>query len=659
MTDNSAARWPYPVHYGLEKEISTDILIIGGGIAGCHAAITAARRGARVAVLDKVSMKTSGGGGSGVDHWHAACTNPCSRVSPDEMVQVVEKYDYGLAGEYGMGITCYILCRESYDTLLDMEKMGAKIRDVDDEFVGAEFRDEKTKLMFAYDYVNRHNIRVFGANFKDILYREMKRLGVQVYDRVMATSLLTEEGKQGGRVIGATGLNTRTGEFYIFNSKATIMCTAMPLRLWVFSTEIQGLASVHDDPNCSGDGHAMAWNAGAKFTLMERSIPQSGQFRYPSYGTGNASNTWFACTIVDSNGKEIPWVDKDGRMLRTVSERYCPAPGQRFILANTVPPPQEYRGPSLIPDLAERIKKGEYVLPFYADLPGMSEKERRALFGLMVGNEGRTRIPIYQVYTEAGFDPDRDMLQANVLPPDAYTRSGAWWGGIPVPQLREPGFVNGGGMVFDWDLKSSLEGLYVAGTSLAGGSDHAAAACTGRYAARKAVEYSRNAGKRAVSKEQVEKEKSRVYAPVERKSGVSWKTLQAGLCRVMQDYCGEYKSGETLQIGLKWLASIRESEAAEVQARNPHELMRVLECLTRLTVGEMVMQASLARQASAPVLSFNRIDFPQNDPPEWKKYITTWLESGEVKVGDLPLYYWRLPPNASTYRENYDQHCGL
>ena len=444
MTDSRDGTWPYPILYEQETETTTDVLIIGGGIAGCHAAISAARSGARVAVLDKVSMMTSGGGGAGVDHWHAACTNPCCKVPPDEMVKVVEKYEYGLAGEYGMGITCYILCRESYDTLLDLERMGAKIRDVDDEFVGAEFRDDKTKLMFAYDYENRHNIRVHGAGFKAILYKEMKRLGVQVYDWVMATSLLTEGGKSGGRVVGATGLSTRTGQFYIFKSKACIMCTAMPLRLWVFSTELQGLASVHDDPNCAGDGHAMAWNAGAEFALMERSIPHAGGFRYPSYGTGNASNTWFACTIVDANGKEVPWVDKDGRILKTVSERYRPAPGQKFVLFNTVLPPLEYRGASLIPDLPERIKKGEYILPLYADLPSMSEHERRALFGLMIGNEGKTRIPIYQVYTDAGFDPDRDMLQANVLPPDAYN-SGPWWNMTPVPQWREPGFVNGGG----------------------------------------------------------------------------------------------------------------------------------------------------------------------------------------------------------------------
>ena len=70
----------------------------------------------------------------------------------------------------------------------------------------------------------------------------------------------------------------------------------------------------------------------------------------------------------------------------------------------------------------------------------------------------------------------------------------------------------------------------------------------------------------------MEKEENRIYAPIKRESGISWKMFQAGLCRVMQDYCGDYKSEETLRIGLKWLASIKESEAADVHARNPHEL---------------------------------------------------------------------------------------
>jgi hypothetical protein len=38
--------WPYPIRYNKENEITADVLIIGGGVAGCHAAISAARNGA-------------------------------------------------------------------------------------------------------------------------------------------------------------------------------------------------------------------------------------------------------------------------------------------------------------------------------------------------------------------------------------------------------------------------------------------------------------------------------------------------------------------------------------------------------------------------------------------------------------------------------------
>ena len=94
-------------------------------------------------------------------------------------------------------------------------------------------------------------------------------------------------------------------------------------------------------------------------------------------------------------------------------------------------------------------------------------------------------------------------------------------------------------------------------------------------------------------------------------------------------------------------------------ARNPHELARTLECFTRLTVSEIVMHASLARKASSMELGFKRLDYPQIDPPEWKKYITLRQEKGEVKVGERPLKYWLLPPYAPTYEENYNKHCGL
>jgi len=158
----------------------------------------------------------------------------------------------------------------------------------------------------------------------------------------------------------------------------------------------------------------------------------------------------------------------------------------------------------------------------------------------------------------------------------------------------------------------------------------------------------------------VETEKARVYRPVSADGNsagtLGWKELQAGACRVMQDYCGRDKSEPVLLRGLEWLRSIEESEAARVRARNPHELWRTLEVMVRMTVGEMIIHASLARRASSRDLDFSRIDYPDVDPPEWKKFVTTRLEGDQVRTGALPVGFWLKEPFASDYAENYRAH---
>ena len=648
--------WPYPVRYGEANEVATDVLVLGGGIAGCHAAINAARKGVKVTIVEKGGLRRSGQGGAGVDHWQAACTNPCSKVSPEEYTRAIMD---SFAG-YDCGPLRYVQCQESWDALLDCEQMGVQIRDVHDEFEGAAFRDDQTKLMFAYDYENRHTLRVHGHNMKPCLYKEVKRLGVQICDRVMATSLLTEGGKQGTRVVGATGINVRTGEFYVFRAKATVLALAHPRREWIFSTELNGGCATFADLNIVGDGHAMGWNAGAEYAMMERSVPSSGGFAYIQYGVGYPDNTWYGCTMVDAHGKQVPWFNRNGEELQTVEERFQPAPGQQFILmggglvGGAIG--QEVTGNYLDDTLPERIRKGEITLPMYADLPSLPEHERRAIFGLMVGNEGKTRVPVYENYTRAGFDPDKDMLQAPVMPPDSY-RSPHYPAGTLVPHWRE---IFGGGLVVDWDLRSSLEGLYSGGRCVYGAGEHAGAATSGRYAGRRAAEYAMSAPEPVLDQKQVEEEKARIYASVSKSQGsIGWKELNAGICRIMQDYCGQYRNEEALKVGLRLLSELRESELTKTYAANPHELGRVLECHTIITVGEIVIHASLARKASSQYLNFYRLDYPELDPPEWHKLLPIRLENGEVKVRELPLDYHLKPPYASTYEDNYSAHCGL
>lgn len=647
MGDNFASlSWPYPVRYTVEKEVDSDVLIIGGGLAGCFAAISAVKQGAKVTLVDKAGTKRSGSAGSGIDHWLNAATNPCSQVTPEELTQAIS----AAKGGWACGIAWYIACREAYDCLLDLEQMGMKIRDSQDEFKGAEFRDEVTKLLFAYDYKNRYDIRIWGTSMKPALYRECRRLGVDIYERVMTTGLLTERGQPGARVVGATGVNSRTGEFYIFRAKASVLATGTYGRVWQFQTEQEGMSLSHHSvaPNDTGDGSAMAWMAGAEFTTMEWSTPSHWGDMYgmgvAAYCTGAYIATWYPCTIVDARGKEIPWVDKDGRIIQSISERCRPAPGQKLYQTHGAPiglrqpsVPSELVGPRLIPDLLERIEKGEFALPLYADLPAMPEHERRAIFGLMVGQEGKTWIG-YRNLTQAGFDPDKDLLQHYLA--------------VIQPRSRDTQFAHGG-LVVDWDLRTNVEGLYAAGQEIFSTHSASLPCATGKYVGRSAASYARKASMPLIDRQQVEREKARVYGLVKRKEGMNWKELAAGVAKIMQDYCGDVRSEELLKLGIRWFKELKEGEASTLCARNPHELVRALEVLNIITVGEMIMHACLARKASNGHLGHKRIDCVETDPREWEKFVTTKLVEGEVQYGQMPLGYW------GPLKENYDAHSNL
>ena len=511
--------------------------------------------------------------------------------------------------------------------------------------------------MFAYDYKNRHHIRVWGFNMKPCLYKEMRRLGVEIHDRVMATSLLTEGGRQGARVVGATGINIRTGEFSVFQSKATVITTSAPRRNWIFAPELQGSANF-TGVNESGDGQAIGWNAGAEFAGMEDSNTALHGFGYIPYGMGNASNTYHGSPIVDDTGKEVPWFSRKGRQLNTIEERFLPEEGEIFIMGAGVGVAciEKPVVNPLAPDLPERIRRGEFTLPLYMDLTRLPAHERRAIFGMMVGNEGRTRIPVYDTYTKAGFDPDRDMLQAPVMPLEGYSNSN-FWAGTSYPLFRRSAR---GGFLVDWDLRTSLEGLYAAGGSIFGNGAHSDAATTGRYAGRKAAGYALAVSEPVIDRPQVEAEKKRVYAPLaEGRNDMGWKELNAGIVRVMQEYCGAYKTEETLKIGLSLLEDLKNGEAADARAVNPHELVRVLECQSIITVGEIIIHASLARKAGNPRLDFMRLDYPDMDPPEWRKLLPLKSANGEVVVRELALDHHLREPYAPTYEENYKGHCDI
>ncbi len=594
--EGCAPEWPYPIRYEQEQTVETDVLVIGGGIAGCRAAISAARKkGVRVAMVEKAATVRSGAGGPGGDHWEEAMTFPLAKMTPEQRCQeIIDEY-----GGYCCGIGRYIQCRESYDAFLELEPMGGKIRDTEDEYVGCPGRDDKTKMIIAERYSQTNAcLRFWGSTLKPVLKKECERLGVKIYDRVMGTSLLNEKGVQGAKVVGATGVNTRTGEFMIFKAKAIVLATAGIGSIWVFNTELAGITTFRSRNN-AGDGTVMAFRAGAAVTQMEK----SGLL---SLGTGY-KHKWYAG--IDASYEHLSQIDDNGKPL-----------------------PQRA-------NLREAVLKGELALPFWGDMPSLSEGWRKINWDLMYVEESTTKA-IRRKFLEAGYDPATDLFPSYTL-----------LEGTSPAHFRSPDSMNTrGGVVVDWDLMTTLDGLFAAGEQMFGPADHSYAEATGRYAGRKAAEYVLKSHEPVVSKDQIALEKARVYAPIKKSQGIEWKELHAGISRNMQYFCSEFKNEKLLSMGLDALQDIEKNWVPKLYALDPHKLIRSLEDLSLLSFSQIILHASLARKASSRHLNFQRIDYPQMDPPEWNKWITLKMENGKLKVGELPLDYW------GNLKGNYEDH---
>lgn len=643
LGDKFVVEWPWEVNYEEVNRISTDVLVIGGGIAGSWAAIKATQKGVKAAIVEQADVYTAGPGGC--DHWVYALDNPACKLDPDEFIEILD-----LAyGGYFNGIAQYITLREGYMTLCELENMGAKIRDAEDEFKGAPFRDEKTKLLFAYDYENKHTIRVWGQTFRGALYNELLRNGVELYNRIYVTSLLTEDGLPGSRVVGAMGVNVRTGEFYVFEGKAVVICTGgVHDRIWMYQG-YRFLPTVRL-PSVIGSGIVLGWKAGAELTLMEGRIsgPRRVTSGFPCYTTGRSYATWYPCNMVDAEGKEIPWVDGDGRPLTSFEQRVRPSLlGKKVFLERAYhPAAKEYRLPTSIDNLPifeELIKRGEYKLPIYADLSSMPEYEKRVIFGLMLTQEGKTWIS-YLNLTRGGFDPDKDMLQC-------YENSGK-----PLDFASEGYIPYFGGLIQDWDFRTTVEGLFAAGDVLFCSHYHSEAAVCGRWAGAKAAEYAKTAPKPRIEENQVQSEIRRVYMPVKREKGISWKELNVGLCKVMRVYAGKYITEDTLNVALRWIQELKAKEAQELVARNPYELWRCLQVQDLLTLAEIIILAMRQRKASSTVLNFYRLDYPYIDPPEYSKFLTLRLSRSGIVESERLFRWWLKPPYLTSYKENYEKH---
>lgn len=228
-----------------EKIIHTDVLIIGGGTAGCYAALTLrSLSDASVVIAEKADIRRSGCLAAGVNALNAYITKG---HTPQFYVDYAKKDAAGIVRE---------------DLLLTMSEGLNEVTKKLEDLGLVILKDEKG------EYVARgtRNIKINGENIKTILADAVKKLdGVQVINHLNITDYIVRD----NTMAGALGFDMRTGTAYEIRAKAVLCATGGAAGLYRPNNPGFSRHKMWYCPFNTGAGYAMGIRAGAEMTTFE------------------------------------------------------------------------------------------------------------------------------------------------------------------------------------------------------------------------------------------------------------------------------------------------------------------------------------------------------------------------------------------------------
>ena len=227
------------------EKISTDVLIIGGGTAGCYAALTISENSdKKVLICEKAHIKRSGCLAAGVNALNAYIVEG---RKPQDYVDYAKKDADGIVRE---------------DLLLTMSEKLNKVTERLEKLGLVILKDENGK------YVTRgnRNLKINGENIKPILTDAVEKAkNVTVLNRVNIFDYSVKDNK----INGAFGFGIESGIFYTIEAKAVIIATGGAAGLYKPNNPGFSRHKMWYPPFNTGAGYAMGIRAGAEMTTFE------------------------------------------------------------------------------------------------------------------------------------------------------------------------------------------------------------------------------------------------------------------------------------------------------------------------------------------------------------------------------------------------------
>ncbi|MEJ5378349.1 MAG: adenylyl-sulfate reductase subunit alpha [bacterium] len=595
-------------------EVTTDLLICGGGMAACGAAVEASywakKKGLKVTLVDKAAMDRSGAVAMGLSALNQYVGVGEGDNTPEQYVDYVRNDLMGITRED----LVYDIARHVDSTVHLFEKWGLPI-----------WKDENGK----YVHEGRWQLMINGESYKVIVAEAaknaMKEAGGEIFERVFIVEPLMD----GDRIAGAVGFSVRENKFYVFKAKAVLAAMGGAVHVFRPRSVGEGLGRSWYPPFNSGSSAYFTLKAGAEMTCQEvRFIPV--RFK-DAYGPVGAWFLLFKSRATNAFGGDYMVERKDEL------EKWAPYGLVKPIPANL----RNWLG---MLDMKEG--KG----PIY-----MRTEEAIQKIAQSSGDEKAAKKKLKELEAEAWEDfLDMTISQAilwaaqNIQPEEKGSEifacepyfigshsgaSGAWVSG---PQdVAPPEYFWG------YNRMSTVKGLFCAGDA-SGASSHKfsdGSHCEGRLAAKGALAFIvDNPDQPKVDPKQVEALKERILRPLAlyeqhkdlsdnpdiNPNYIKPKMFMFRLQKIMDEYAGGYSadfttSGKMLERGLELLQFLKE-DSEKLAAADLHELMRCWENVQRMWQAEAHMRSILFREETRWPGYYFRADFPNMDK-NWEVFV--------------------------------------
>jgi len=556
-----------------------EVVVVGAGLAGQRAALAAVEAGRDVALLTKLHPLRS--------HSGAAQGGINAAVGAGDSVET-HIFDTVKGSDYlGDQDAIEFFCREAGPTVVEMEHFGTIFSRADDgslarrPFGGAHF----PRTIYAADRT--------GLALLQALWERLGKEHFTLYAEWDVTSLIVRDGKLQGLV----ALDRTRGEFQEIAAKAVVLATGPAGRIYAKTTNAH---------SCTGDGIAVAYDAGAALKDME-----FVQF-HPT-------------ALLESSILITEGARGEGGLLKNAS-------GERFMF-RYAPNVQELASRDVVSRaIVTEVKEGRgFPGPYggYVHLELMHLGKEKV--------ESRLQEICDYARRFAGIDPVTEPIP--VYPAQHYMMGGIGTdvhGATNVPGLFAAG---------------EAACVSIHGANRLGGNSLLETLVFGREAGKAAAAFAATAPTPQVHDADLEGATAPLRAWSSRSDGEDPSALRAEMQRTMEECAGIYRNEAGLLEGIRRIRALRQRFAnVRVVDRSTVfnlNLTDALETGHMLELAEVILVGAFARTESRGAHS--RTDYPKRDDARWMRHTLARRSTDGPVLDYAPVGFTRFEPTERVY----------